>query len=776
MTQINLPPANDDIYAVGFDKNLNRASNADLPSSDSSPSSYSGVFSDPAQGIGFSALATGSQASMAVLDPSKGLWLGATTFAAAPFAVNMNGELRATSGKFSGDITGATGTFTGTVSIGSLNIPDTTTANSFHVDSNGNTWWGANVATGSAGANAAILNTGAATFKSVALSTSVSISGIANNTSTDISLLEKTHTMTFTSASATQVNWTSGTVTLSNGRTFSISSGNTGSMSALTYIYVDPGVSSTVLQTTTVAATALGANKILIGCAQNNTVTASYVPYGPGQPLVDGANIGALSIVAGNIAASTITGTKIAANTITAGNITAGTITATEIASSTITGTNISSMNLTSKTITADTGTIAGWTLSTTDLSKTSGGNTVAISTGGTAFVAGPGGLPTAYITQAGAAVFKSIQVGGSSTQYSINDSGIFSFGDGSDGALTTSGDVALTSDKYYTNLTVATGNTFNPSGYRIFVSGTLTLSGTGKIARNGNSDATAGGNAGGSPGTGGGGATALADGYLKGSVAGAAGSVGKGATGRSVGGSPVQDNTDVTGGTGTSTSNSIGLTGTTGGVGGTPGTGSSNATAGGAGGPGGTATASNVKLIANWHLATLLDIGSSGTTIKYDNSAGCGGGGGGGGGGCGAAYNAGNNSGGAGGGGGGAGSNGGIVAIYARNIVIGASAAIQALGGNGANGGNAGSASVNGGGSGGGGGAGGAGGNGGQIILVYNTLSNSGSISVAGGTGGTGGTGGAGATGNGTGLSGQTGGTGPTGTSGTTRQFQLSL
>lgn len=370
MTEINLPQSNSDIFALGFDKSLNRAPESDLQTDDSG-GSYSGVFSDPAQGIGFSAMATGSQSSMAVLDPSKGLWLGATTFAAAPFAVNMNGEMRATSGRFTGDITGATGTFSGTVSIGSLNIPDTTTANSFHVDSSGNTWWGANVATGSAGANAVVLNTGAATFKSVTLSTSVAISGIANNTSTDISLLEKTHTMVFTSASATQVNWTSGTVTLSNGRTFSISSGNTGSMAALTYIYVDPGVSSTVLQITTTAATALGANKILIGCAQNNTVTASYVPYGPGQPLVDGANIGALSIVAGNIAASTITGNKIAANTITAGNITAATITTTEIAATTITGANINTLNISGKTATFDTGTIGGFTMSSTTLSAT---------------------------------------------------------------------------------------------------------------------------------------------------------------------------------------------------------------------------------------------------------------------------------------------------------------------------------------------------------------------------------------------------------------------
>lgn len=49
----------------------------------------------------------------------------------------------------------------------SLDIPDTTTANSFHVDSVGNTWWGVNLAIGYATAPAYVLNTGAAKFTNV---------------------------------------------------------------------------------------------------------------------------------------------------------------------------------------------------------------------------------------------------------------------------------------------------------------------------------------------------------------------------------------------------------------------------------------------------------------------------------------------------------------------------------------------------------------------------------------------------------------------------------
>ena len=59
----------------------------------------------------------------------------------------------------------------------SLNIPDVLTANSFHVDSLGNTWWGTNQATGYVTAPAYILNTGAASFTSVTIGGSSTIGG-----------------------------------------------------------------------------------------------------------------------------------------------------------------------------------------------------------------------------------------------------------------------------------------------------------------------------------------------------------------------------------------------------------------------------------------------------------------------------------------------------------------------------------------------------------------------------------------------------------------------
>ena len=394
-----------------------------------------------------------------------------------------------------------------------------------------------------------------------------------------------------------------------------------------------------------------------------------------------------------------------------------------------------------------------------------------------------------AYVLKDGTAVFKSLSIGGTSIQYTITDNGYFSYGDGSDGAATITNNTTLTADKYYTNLTINNSATLNPGGYRIFVSGTLTVGGAsaGTVARNG----VAGGNGGdgeagqagldpGSGGSAGTAGTALADGYLKGSVAGKAGSGGSGGAS----GNPGHGSAGGNGTAGEATANSIGASGTAGGGGGAGGADNfgGNGGAASSGGGAGTATASNVKLIANWHLATLLDIGSTGTPIKYDNSAGSGSGGGAGGGG-GNAVNGNGGAGGGGGGGGGSGSCGGIVAIYARIIVINSNGSITSnggAGGNGGNGGNGHKGTDDRPGGGGGTGGGGAGGNGGQIILVYNSLTNSGTLTASAGAAGTkGATVGTGTVAGGgysAGADGSLGSDGTAGTAGTIRQFQLSL
>src|SRR3990167_6647671 len=197
-------------------------------------------------------------------------------------------------------------------------------------------FWAGDTYANRATADFNVTEAGAVTASNITITggaiSSTPISSIPNSTATDISLLEKSHNLVFSVTDADTIAWATGTIVFSNGRTFTIDAGNTGNMAALTYIYLDTGASSAVLQTTTTYSTAMGANKSLLGMAQNNTVTAMFIPYGAGTPLIDGANIGALSIVAGNIAASTITAGKLSVSQLSAitadlGTITAGTVT-----------------------------------------------------------------------------------------------------------------------------------------------------------------------------------------------------------------------------------------------------------------------------------------------------------------------------------------------------------------------------------------------------------------------------------------------------------------
>jgi len=135
------------------------------------------------------------------------------------------------------------------------------------------------------------------------------------------------------STPATQVDWAAGTFTSADGTAYSIGAGNTGVMSAKTYIYLDTAVSTTAYQKTTTATTAVGTGKVLVAIAQNGTGEATYtVLGGQGGLNIDASNIVALSITANEIAASTITSGKLSVSQLSAitadlGAITAGTIT-----------------------------------------------------------------------------------------------------------------------------------------------------------------------------------------------------------------------------------------------------------------------------------------------------------------------------------------------------------------------------------------------------------------------------------------------------------------
>lgn len=420
---------NTDIYQYGFDQNLNVAT-LDM----STPSVYNSMDQTASQNITLGSLYTGAGNNNIGIDPAQGIWLGNAKFANAPFSVTEAGVLKATAANIAGTITASTGTIGG-FTINSDNINDA--ANSMGLASTVTgaddvRFWAGSTFANRATAPFRVTEAGAVTGSSVTITggsvSSTPISSIPNNTSTDISLLNFSHNLAFTSASATQINWSAGTIVMSNGRTFTISSGNTGVMAAATYIYLDTGVSSTVLQTTTTYSTSNGANKILIATAQNNTVAASVVPFGGGQPVLDGV-----------------------------GNIAAVSITAASIAASTITGGNIATMNISGKNATFDTGSIGGFTMSATQLTATNfsvtsgaantanlsvgtgsnlGGLNSGNASGDIAFWAGDTFANRATapfrVTMGGAVTATSATISG----YVISSKGAFG-GDGSDGALT---------------------------------------------------------------------------------------------------------------------------------------------------------------------------------------------------------------------------------------------------------------------------------------------------------------------------------------------------
>lgn len=187
----------------------------------------------------------------------------------------------------------------------------------------------------------------------------------------------------FSASAWNQVNWSSFTLTLASGTSYSMSSGNTGAMGsdAIRYIYWDPDTSTTVLQLSTTASDATGDRKLLLCIARRALAGAAsgqpafYVPA-VGVFGLDGSVIGANAITTTKITddaittpkivAGAITATKIAANTITASQIAANTITAGQIAANTITAAEMNVASLSA--ISANLGTVTAGTISTSVL------------------------------------------------------------------------------------------------------------------------------------------------------------------------------------------------------------------------------------------------------------------------------------------------------------------------------------------------------------------------------------------------------------------------
>lgn len=444
-------------------------------------------------------------------------------------------------------------------------------------------------------------------------------------------------TSAFTVTDADTVAWGAGTFTSADGTAYSISAGNTGNMAAKTYIYLDTLISTTVYQITTTPTLAVGAGKVLVAIAQNGTGEATFsVLDGQG-----GQNIDASSIVANSITANELSTSIIYAGVITidtSGNIHSGQ----------------SSYN-------SGTGFFLGNVAGTPKFSigDTTAGNSM---------------------TWDGT----TLRVNGSTLGFEDI------FGDGSDGTVTISSNTSLTRDMFYDVLVIDNTFTLNPAGYRIFCRTSLTNNGT--LARNG----LAGGNAllavGGTAGA------ALADGSIKGAVAGQAGP-------------SVRNNSGVNGNT---VAKSLGVAGVAGG------SGDNTSGADPSGGAAGTRTGTVFNTPRNAFAAYMLyDFLPAGDNLRSSSGSGSGA--------------AGDFLGGTGnfGAGGGSASPGGIVAVYAKTITN--NGTISANGANGGNGGN-GASGV---GSSGGGGGGGGASSGGVVMLVYSNYTNAGTVSTTGGTGG---------------------------------------
>lgn len=327
-------------------------------------------------------------------------------------------------------------------------------------------------------------------------------------------------------------------------------------------------------------------------------------------------------------------------------------------------------------------------------------------------------------------------------------------FGDGSDGSVTISGNTTLSRDMYYQNLTINSGITLDTANYRIYATGTVNIIGT---IDNSGDNGGAGGAGGsgavsaGAAGTAGATSTIIASGSLPSNAPGRAGGAGGAGAGQGHGGGGGGGGAGASGGIIAiyAKTITIGASGSITSLGGNGGAGGAGGVSGGTGGNG----VGPAGVIGGDGFSTTTSMGVAGRAKSGSNGAGGAG------------------SGNQGGSGGATGTAGSVTA--SKNLPRSAynaqglfevismtpnKSSASSISGSGGGGGGSSGVERHGG----GGGGGGYGGSGGVIILLYETLTNSGSISVAGGSAGTGGAGGVGNEGTGTaggdGLSGTTG------------------
>lgn len=118
------------------------------------------------------------------------------------------------------------------------------------------------------------------------------LTGIIGLNNTNIAAQSWYQTCLFSAYNATAVQWTAGIFESASGVIYNISAGNTGAMTAKTYIYLDTKVSTTEYQVTDVFANSNGPDKVLVTTAMPGTVDPSYVVAGGvGGFMIDSTNI-----------------------------------------------------------------------------------------------------------------------------------------------------------------------------------------------------------------------------------------------------------------------------------------------------------------------------------------------------------------------------------------------------------------------------------------------------------------------------------------------------
>ena len=159
----------------------------------------------------------------------------------------------------------------------------------------------------------------------------------------------------FSATDFNTVAWTAGVLRFQDGSRANIVAGNTGNISALTYIYYDGSISQTALLVTSDSAKIVGDRRRLVAVAEDSAAgqEAYFLPLS-GKLGINEDNIGDNSISTDKIQASSIVAGKIAADAVTADKILAGSITASKIAANTITANEIAANAITADEIAAN--------------------------------------------------------------------------------------------------------------------------------------------------------------------------------------------------------------------------------------------------------------------------------------------------------------------------------------------------------------------------------------------------------------------------------------